>query len=167
MKILFKKNEYNNICIQNVFIFSSTWDYGRPDLINGDCLLMRNNGTYTNENCYDEKPFFCERKMGIATFCDVDSGWEPVSGICIKVSTQKLTWPSARSECLNSGGDLVVSKSDEILYYLKDYNKFYNLKFWIGYSDLVSDLEIEKASCLISKALHLIGRQRRKPSLGR
>ena len=41
-----------------------------------------------------------------------------------------------RADCNNNGGDLVVVSSLEILYYLKDYNKFNNLKFWIGISDV-------------------------------
>ena len=57
---------------------------------------MRNNGTYTNDDCYEFRPYFCERRMGISTYCDVDGGWEPVGGTCIKISPQKSNWPSAR-----------------------------------------------------------------------
>ena len=43
----------------------SSWDDGKPDDISGNCLLMRTNGTYTNEDCNTPQPYFCERKMGI------------------------------------------------------------------------------------------------------
>ena len=63
---------------------------------------MRNNGTYSNEDCYDLKPFFCERRMGISTYCDVDNGWEPIGATCIKISAQKTSWPLARFVSQNS-----------------------------------------------------------------
>ena len=57
---------------------------------------MRNNGTYTNDDCFESRPYFCERRMGISTYCDVDNGWEPVGGTCIKISPQKYNWVTAR-----------------------------------------------------------------------
>ncbi|XP_068203774.1 macrophage mannose receptor 1-like [Palaemon carinicauda] len=103
---------------------------------NGDCGVLKPDGTLKGVDCGDKHIFMCHRGIDIPPSCDSHGGYEEMNDHCYRISSEQKTWNDSLKDCNEEGGSLITIKDSAEQRFAKDLCRHRSVDYvWIGLTD--------------------------------